>query len=118
MADGSYAPVQAFLDGKLRLGGNVDLGRRIIGHLGSTGNQAFVVPTLGDGTYQLDRPGAQFGSLTLTGCIFTPHGTVKLVNDYGGGLYEQITTADANGASWLPKSSCRAVTSPAGPASG
>ena len=106
MADGTYAPVQAFLDGKLRLGGNVDLGRRIIDHLAPTDNQTSVHPTLGGGTYQLDRPGTQFGSLTLTGCMFTPNGTVRLVYDYGGGLYEQITTANANGVftvtqSWL-----------------
>lgn len=97
MAQGTYAPVQAFLDGKLRLGGNVDLGRRIIDHLTPTDNQTSVHPTLGNGTYQLDAPGSQFGSLTLTGCLFTPNGAVQLVYNYGSGQYEQFTTADTNG---------------------
>lgn len=33
MAEGSYSPVQAFLDGKLRVRGDVSLGRRILRHL-------------------------------------------------------------------------------------
>jgi hypothetical protein len=98
MADGTYAPVQAFLDGKLRLGGNVDLGRRIIDHLTPTDNLTSVHPTLGNGTYQLEQPRAQFGSLTLAGCMFTPNGPVRLVYDFGSGSYEQTPTANANGA--------------------
>lgn len=37
MADGSYSPVQAFLDGKLRVRGDVSLGKRILRHLAGPG---------------------------------------------------------------------------------
>ncbi|MCA1675343.1 MAG: SCP2 sterol-binding domain-containing protein [Actinobacteria bacterium] len=33
MAEGSYSPVQAFLDGKLRVRGDMDLAKRILRHL-------------------------------------------------------------------------------------
>lgn len=98
MADGNYAPVQAFVEGKLRLGGNADLGRRIVEHLTPPDSQSSVTPALSEGVYELDRPGAQFGSLTLSGCMFTPNGSVRLIYDYGGGLYRQDTTTSANGA--------------------
>ena len=32
-ADGSYSPVQAFLDGKLRIRGDVDVAKRLLRHL-------------------------------------------------------------------------------------
>jgi putative sterol carrier protein len=33
MAEGTYSPVQAFLDGKLRVRGDIDLAKRILRHL-------------------------------------------------------------------------------------
>lgn len=33
MADGSYSPVRAFLDGKIRVVGDIDLGKRLLRHL-------------------------------------------------------------------------------------
>ncbi|MBV8378470.1 MAG: SCP2 sterol-binding domain-containing protein [Verrucomicrobia bacterium] len=33
MAEGSYSPLQAYFDGKMRILGNVELGRQIIKHL-------------------------------------------------------------------------------------
>jgi putative sterol carrier protein len=37
LANGSYSPVQAFLDGALRVRGDVALGKRVLRHLGEPG---------------------------------------------------------------------------------
>ncbi len=37
MADGSYSPLEAFLDGKMRVRGDVDLGKRLVRKLSQPG---------------------------------------------------------------------------------
>ncbi len=37
MADGSYSPLEAFLDGKMRVRGDADLGKRLLRKLGQPG---------------------------------------------------------------------------------
>jgi putative sterol carrier protein len=95
MVEGSYSPLQAYLDGKMKLQGNVELGRRVIQHLAGSGTQVAVCPVLINESWKLDGPG--YGSLTVSGEFFTPGGTVDIVYDWGGGLYRRIITADANG---------------------
>lgn len=34
VADGSYSPIQAFIDGRLRVRGDAELGKRVVRHLG------------------------------------------------------------------------------------
>jgi putative sterol carrier protein len=97
IAEGSYSPLQAYLDGKMRILGNVELGRQIIKHLSNgTGTQVNVCPILVAESWELDGPG--YGSVTLTGDFFTPGGTVEIVYNWGGGFYQQIVTADSSGS--------------------
>jgi hypothetical protein len=97
IAEGSYSPLQAYLDSKMRVLGNVELGRRIIRHLsGGTGTQVNVCPILVAESWKLDQPG--IGSVTVTGDFFTPGGTVDIVYDWGGGFYQRIVTADSAGS--------------------
>ncbi len=96
IAEGSYSPLQAYLDGKLKLQGNAGLGRQIIQHLAGSGTQAAVCPFLTDESWRLDSLGR--GSLTVSGQFFTPGGTVDIHYDWGGGLYRKITTADSHGS--------------------
>ncbi len=102
IADGSYSPLQAYLDGKLKLQGNVELGRRIIQHLRASGTLSVACPHLTEVAWQLDPvpPGFEpvIGSLTLSGNNFTFGGTVEIVYDYGSGRYQQITTANSVGS--------------------
>ena len=95
VADGSYSPLQAYLDKKLRLLGNVDVGRRIIEHLKASGTSSGVCPILVNESWTLNGPG--YGLLRVTGEFFTPNGTAEIVYDWGGGFYQRITTADNNG---------------------
>ena len=97
MAEGYCSPVHDYLDGKLRLQGNVDLGRQIIQHLAGSGTQdtGCISPRLQNESYNPEGPFG--GSLTLSGCGFTRGGTVVIVYNWGGGQYEQIATADAEG---------------------
>lgn len=94
IAEGSYSPVQAYLDGNLTLIGNVDVGRNVIRQLGGSGTVAQVCPILLDEKWSYS-PEVGVGTLTLTGYFFTPGGTVKIVYDWGGGLYERLVTADS-----------------------
>ena len=96
VAEGSYSPVQAYLDGQIRLLGNVALGKRIITHLAGSGTTAGVCPVLFNESWRIDYPG--YGSLTLSGEFFTHNGTVEIVYDWGGGLYQRIVTADSTGS--------------------
>jgi SCP-2 sterol transfer family len=102
MAEGSYSPVQAYLDGKIKLEGNIDLGRQIFKQLGGSvprqlggPTQDPVCPTLTNESWKLDEPGV--GSLTVSGLFFTPGGTVDIVYDWGGGFYQQHPTANSEG---------------------
>ena len=97
MARGSYSPFQAYLDGKLKVHGKVDLGRQMIRHLSPPGppGGATCTPVLYDESY--NPAGPDGGSLTLSGCCFTPGGAVTLYYDYGSGQYESPITADSNG---------------------
>jgi SCP-2 sterol transfer family protein len=101
MADGSYSPVQACLDGKLKLQGNADLARRIIRHLGELGTEVTVffggiLPQLFQERY--DPRGIGGGSLTVSGNNFTP-GPVHIVYTRGGRkIAEACTNADPGGS--------------------
>lgn len=97
MVGGTYSPFQAYLDGNLKVHGNGEIGRKIVGHLrpspatgGSTCN-----PIIYDPSYNAAGPDG--GSLALSGCCFTPGGAVLLYYNYGSGEYESAITADANG---------------------
>ena len=96
IAGGTYSPLQAYLDGKLKVHGNVGLGQQIIQHLAGSGSQTAVCPTLSSGSWRLD--GIGIGSLTLSGQFFTLGGTVQILYNWGGGQYEKIVTADGTGA--------------------
>ena len=72
LANGTYSPVQAYLDGDLRLHGNVDVAKRMLLHLAGSGTQVTVCPLLTNESWRLDGPG--IGSLTVTGKFFTPSG--------------------------------------------
>lgn len=96
IASGSYSPLQAYLDGTLKLVGNVELGKRIISHLGASGTTAGVCPTLFNESWHLDGPG--FGHITFSGEFFSDFGTVEIVYDWGGGFFQQIVVADKNGS--------------------
>jgi hypothetical protein len=95
IAEGAYSPVQAYLDGKLHLHGDVDLGRRVIRHLAGSGTEVQGCLSL-EGHWHPDGNG-QTGSLTITGRLFTPGGPFDVHFDYGGGQYRQIGRADASG---------------------
>jgi hypothetical protein len=97
IADGSYSPVQAYLDGNLKLIGNVDVGRRMILHLGGPGTVAQVCPFLVRESWNFD-PQQQVGTLTFTGNFFTPGGTVEILYDWGGGFFQRIAVADSRGS--------------------
>jgi len=95
IVDGSYSPLQAYLDGKLKPIGDVDLGKRIIIHLGGSGTQAAVCPMLFNESWTIDSPGQ--GHISFSGEFFTPSGFVQIVYDWGAGFYHQIARADATG---------------------
>jgi hypothetical protein len=101
MADGSYSPFQAHLDGNLKVHGNAELGRQIVRHLAGSGTQgATCNPILYDPSY--NPVGPDGGSLTLSGCCFTPGGDVVLYYNFGSGEYESVVAADSNGQfTWL-----------------
>jgi hypothetical protein len=99
MVEGSYSPVQAYADGRLRFQGNVELGKQVIRHLAVSDAQLEFGPGdvfLSSGTWHLD--GINYGSLTVSGRCFNGGGPVVLVYDYGGGQYQKITAVDANGS--------------------
>ena len=95
IANGSYSPVQAYVDGKLKLIGNVDVGKRLIRHMAGSGTTAGVCPTLFNESWHLD--GIGYGHITFSGEFFSHNGTVQISYDWGGGFYEQIVVADGSG---------------------
>lgn len=95
MANGSYAPSQAYLDGKVRILGNADLAKQIVTKLGGSGTEVAVCPTLYDESYKPNGEGG--GEITLNGEFFTPGGTVEIVYNWGGGQYQQIVVASSSG---------------------
>lgn len=106
MVNGSYSPFSAHLDGKLNVQGNVELGLKVFEHFAGPGvqtprphaptgpSQATLCPTLVNESYD---PAINGGSLTVSGEFFTAGGTVVIVYNWGGGQYQQVTTADASG---------------------
>ena len=101
IAEGSYSPVQAYLDGKMHLHGDVDLAKRVILHLGDvegpTLPQVSVCPTLLEDRWQPDGNGFT-GSLTFSGLGFTHGGAVHITYDLGGASYpSRNVTASENG---------------------
>ena len=102
IADGSYSPVQAYLDGKLKLAGDVGLGRRIITHLAGPRTQTAdfcqQCPCLYNESWQTIDEWTGQGQITFSGKFFTPNGQVFIVYNQGGaGSYPQIVVADAEG---------------------
>ena len=75
IAEGSYSPVQAYLDGRLHVQGDVGLGKRVILHLAGSGANVNVCPLLDAEIWQADGNG-RTGSLTVSGFNFTPGGRV------------------------------------------
>ena len=70
------SPLQAYADNKLKVLGNVELARQIIKVLSDgTGNQANICLLVEDSWTIDDEFGN--GSLTLTGELFSPEGTVE-----------------------------------------
>jgi putative sterol carrier protein len=96
MAGGTYSPFQAFLNGDLKVHGNAEIGRQIVRHLSPAGGGGSTCnPMLYNESY--NPAGPDGGSLTLSGCCFTPNGTVLLNYDFGSGAFESPISADANG---------------------
>jgi SCP-2 sterol transfer family len=90
ITDGSYAPLQAFVDGQVKLHGSLDVARRMINHF--TG-QDTVPPCIYSSSYT--APG---GILTVNGQYCTPGGKVDLLYDLGGfGFASSNATVDASG---------------------
>ncbi|MGA8311548.1 MAG: SCP2 sterol-binding domain-containing protein [Terriglobales bacterium] len=105
MADGSYSPVQAYLDGELKLQGNADLAMRIIRHLGELGTEVIDCPRppefagrphLTNASYDPAGPGG--GSLTVNGSDFWSNGHVKISYNQGGRTNEVNTSANLLGS--------------------
>ena len=96
IAEGSYSPVQAYLDGRLHLQGDVGLGKRVILHLAGSGANVNVCPILDAESWQPDGNG-RTGSLTFSGFNFTPGGRVDIHYNWGGGTFRRIVAADAAG---------------------
>jgi hypothetical protein len=95
IVEGSYSPLQAYLDGKLYVRGDSRLGSGLLKHFsGGSGTQSNVCPILLNESWQSD---GFTGTLTLSGEFFTPNGTVEIIYNYGSGQYQQITTADSSG---------------------
>ena len=83
IAEGSYSPVQAYLDGRLHLQGDVDLGKRVILHLAGSGTDVNVCPLLDAQSWQPNGNGG--GTLKFSGFNFTPGGRVFIQFDPPGG---------------------------------
>ena len=79
---GSYSPLQAYLDGTLKLQGDAQLGRQIMRTLAGSGTTDGVCPVLYFAGYS---PVGGGGSLTLRGAFFTPGGTIDIGYNFGGG---------------------------------
>jgi hypothetical protein len=86
MADGTYSPVQAYLDGKLHLQGDVGLGKKVILHLADSGTNVNVCPLLDAESWRPDGNGIT-GTLTFSGFNFTPSGLAVIHYDLGGASY-------------------------------
>jgi hypothetical protein len=108
MANGSYSPFSARLDGKLNIRGNVEIGQKILRHLAGPSVQT---PTPHTPTGELNlfahcptlvneswSSGPYYGSLTVTGNYFTRGGPVEIIYNYFSGQYRQDVTADASGS--------------------
>lgn len=96
IAAGAYSPVQGFVEGKLYLQGDVNLGKRLVQHLSESNAVVNVCPFLDAESWRSDRNG-RTGSLTLTGLNFSPNGRVDIHYDWGGGQNLKIVFADARG---------------------
>ncbi len=85
IAEGSYSPVQAHLDGELKFLGDVDLAQLVLGPLAGAGLQPSlgVCPTLYNESYTPDGLSLG-GTLTFSGEFFTPFGAVDINYDFGG----------------------------------
>lgn len=93
IANGTYSPFQAYLDGKLRPVGDVELGRRIIGPLTPSGTSSGVgvCPIITSESWTYNGDGV--GTITLSGEFFTPSGDVEIVYNLGSEFFQQIALA-------------------------
>lgn len=83
MADGSYSPIAAYLEGKVAVRGDVGLAGQIIQNLGAGAPSAgsYVCPYLTNPQWQ-DQPGNPYGSFTISGIWFSSEGLVDLQFSY------------------------------------
>jgi hypothetical protein len=82
MAEGLYSPVQAYLDGKMKLGGDVALGKRVILNLDHSGSQvdACSVPSsqlVRWNGYPTIQPFNQFSHWLILKCTYSDDRTAR-----------------------------------------
>jgi hypothetical protein len=94
LMSGAVSPVEAYLDGRLHLQGDVALAKRIAQLLPHDGEVVSVCPIL-DGEQWVSSNG--YGALTLSGFNFTPFAQADVHYDWGGGQYRQLPFTDAQG---------------------
>lgn len=92
---GTVSPVEAYLDGRLHLQGDVALAKRIALQLPHDGEIVNVCPMLDGEQWVSEHNG--YGALTLSGFNFTPFGQADVIYDWGGGQYRESPFADAQG---------------------
>lgn len=96
IAEGLYSPVQAYLDGKMKLGGDIALGKRLVLHLDHSGSQvdacpipsSYLVPWNG---YPTIQPFNQFPHWLILKCTFSDDRTARILPT---GLNTAITDLD------------------------
>jgi hypothetical protein len=83
LAAGSYSPVQAYLDGRMHLRGNVGLGKRMLVHLAGSGTDFEGCLSLETHWQPPSVKGKAVGTLTGVGRNFTPGGRYEVHFDFG-----------------------------------
>jgi hypothetical protein len=83
LAAGSYSPVQAYLDGRMHLRGNVGLGKRMLVHLAGSGTDFEGCLSLEMHWQPPSVKGKALGTLTGVGRNFTPGGRYEVHFDFG-----------------------------------
>lgn len=98
IAEGSYSPVQAYVEGKMYLQGDVALGRQVILHLAGSSAEMYICPQIITESWQPDSDNEFGGTLTLSGEKCTPNGQIRITYNIGSDTFPQIIVADANGS--------------------
>jgi len=96
IAEGLYSPVQAYLDGKMKLGGDIALGKRVILHLASSGSHVDACPVPASNLvpwngYPTIQPFNQFPHWLILKCAFSDDPTARTLPT---GLNPAITDLD------------------------